>query len=729
MKIVKLLDRQGQQVTPQTHIDSVMNSEGMVLDELYAPLTHVGNYGDSQHKVVDSTSSGFMSPEMLDHLNHSPIDAYVQINSDDTEIPANAHDTMTFSSGRQITLTPTTGADKSIRFDHDTIDVTSTSRTVQSEPEQAFSIEEDYTTDEMGHVTTRKRLTVAMPITSRVNQLSSDGGTIYLMGANDVSGNQVVKSSQDLSYDPGTQILKSPIIDSNLVGGDRGSIPYQSGANATTFLGIGTEGQVVKSIDGVPSWQGDKGTKSVSWTNGTSEGPTGTITAQDDTTVAIPAIPSASITQSGIVTTEAQEFSGPKTFSDGITGNISDLTGGARGSVPYQNAEDNTVFLPIGAEGYIMKSVGGVPQWSADKGVTRYTWTQGNTAGPILNTQLVDGTTVSTPSVPLATSTTSGVVSTGEQIFSGDKEFMNNVTVDGDLTVHGNMYAVEQHDLIVSDKRITLAYTDTPSAETANGSGIEVVTYTDPDETDPAQKYHGPSFDWYSDRGWSTENTDPETDRSMDINLGSADSVFRINGIQVLSSTQYVGNSATSDKVNHKITWFDGNNFDGSADVTINYDSVGAALKDHSSTGTEFGVASTTEYGHVKISNGLVVSNGVVSLDYGTSTTSLASAQSAGTSIRVSRADHVHPFPSLNNCTGILSVTKGGTGVTAFTTNGVLYGNATGALRTSNVGTNNQALLSNNGVPTFTTLLMSHISDSGDVPRISDTGLTCDNFA
>ena len=101
---------------------------------------------------------------------------------------------------------------------------------------------------------------------------------------------------------------------------------------------------------------------------------------------------------------------------------------------------------------------------------------------------------------------------------------------------------------------------------------------------------------------------------------------------------------------------------------------------------------------------------------------------SAGTSVQVSRADHVHPFPSLNNCTDTLLVSKGGTGATTFTTNGVLYGNGTGALRTSNVGTNNQALLSNNGVPTFTTLIMAHISDSGDVPRIADTGLTCSDF-
>lgn len=729
MNIVKLLDRSGVQVSPQTHINSVMNSDGKVLDELYAPLTHVGNYGEDQHALVDDKKAGFMSPDMLDHLNHSPVDAYTQIDSDDTQMPAVAHDTMKFSSGRQITLTPTLTSPKSIRFDHNTIEVSSSNRTVQSEPEQAFTIEEDYTTDEMGHVTARNRLTVSMPITSRVNQLTSDGGTVYLNGSNGTNGNQVIKASTDLSYDPNLKILKSPIIDSNLVGGEEGSLPYQVSPNTTTFLDIGTEGQVLKVLNNKPTWQGDDGVKAVEWANGTINGPTGTITRMDDTTVPIPAIPSATPSNSGVITTGQQAFSGEKTFEDGIISHVSDLSGGDTGYIPFQNAVNDTTFLPIGPEGYIIKSVGGVPVWSADKGVVSYQWNDGNAEGPTVTTTLVDGSTVTSPAIPSASSDKSGVITTGEQSFSGNKTFNNNVTIGGDLTVQGNMYATQEHDLIISDKRVTVASTDNPSAETATGSGLEVTTYADPDTTDPAQKYHGPSWLWDSEKGWTTENTDPVTVRSMDINLGSADSVYRINGVQVLSSSQYIGNSATADKVNHKITYFDGKTFDGSADITINYDSVGAALKNHASTTTEFGVASTTNYGHVRIGNGIVVDTGLISINYGTSATSLASQQSAGTAITVSRSDHVHPFPSLNDCTGTLLVTKGGTGVTSFTTNAVLYGNASGALKTSNVGSNNQALLSNNGVPTFTTLVMSHISDSGDVPRIADTGLTCSDFA
>jgi trimeric autotransporter adhesin len=40
----------------------------------------------------------------------------------------------------------------------------------------------------------------------------------------------------------------------NLAGGAAGSVPYQSGAGATTFLGAGSNGQVLTLASGVPSW-------------------------------------------------------------------------------------------------------------------------------------------------------------------------------------------------------------------------------------------------------------------------------------------------------------------------------------------------------------------------------------------------------------------------------------------------------------------------------------------
>jgi|GEM_PF-2845916 len=73
--------------------------------------------------------------------------------------------------------------------------------------------------------------------------------------------------------------------------------------------------------------------------------------------------------------------------------------------------------------------------------------------------------------------------------------------------------------------------------------------------------------------------------------------------------------------------------------------------------------------------------------------------------------------------TGTLGVARGGTGAGSFTSNGVLYGNGTGAIQATAAGTGGQVLLSNAGTPTFTTL-------GGDVASVTSAGvLTIANSA
>lgn len=59
------------------------------------------------------------------------------------------------------------------------------------------------------------------------------------------------------------------------------------------------------------------------WTNGTSTGPTGSLTGSGMSAVSFPAIPAASNSISGVVTISDQVFSGRKTFSNGIIVNNS----------------------------------------------------------------------------------------------------------------------------------------------------------------------------------------------------------------------------------------------------------------------------------------------------------------------------------------------------------------------------------------------------------------------
>lgn len=62
------------------------------------------------------------------------------------------------------------------------------------------------------------------------------------------------------------------------------------------------------------------------WTNGTTAGPTGSLTGSEMSAVSFGAIPSASATQSGVVTTGDQSFAGEKIFRGGISAQDADIS-------------------------------------------------------------------------------------------------------------------------------------------------------------------------------------------------------------------------------------------------------------------------------------------------------------------------------------------------------------------------------------------------------------------
>ena len=81
---------------------------------------------------------------------------------------------------------------------------------------------------------------------------------------------------------------------------------------------------------------------SLTWTAGTTAGPIGKLALSNSTTVSFAAIPSASATASGIITTGTQTIAGAKTFSSTITGSIS---GNAGTATKLQTARTITVNL------------------------------------------------------------------------------------------------------------------------------------------------------------------------------------------------------------------------------------------------------------------------------------------------------------------------------------------------------------------------------------------------
>ena len=95
------------------------------------------------------------------------------------------------------------------------------------------------------------------------------------------------------------------------------NIPTSSGGST---YGPGSSGQVLKSNGTTVYWASDSNSNyyptAMSWTNGTTAGPTATITMSGTSNISVGAIPAASNSQSGIVTTGDQTFSGVKTIND-----------------------------------------------------------------------------------------------------------------------------------------------------------------------------------------------------------------------------------------------------------------------------------------------------------------------------------------------------------------------------------------------------------------------------
>jgi len=119
----------------------------------------------------------------------------------------------------------------------------------------------------------------------------------------------------------------------NLAGGATGSVPYQSGAGATTFVGIGSTGQILTVSGGVPTWSSPA-------TNGDVVGPASStdnaIARFDSTTGKI-------IQNSGITLSDANALQNVNEINFDIT--PASVVGGA-GSLSW-NSDDNTKTLQL----------------------------------------------------------------------------------------------------------------------------------------------------------------------------------------------------------------------------------------------------------------------------------------------------------------------------------------------------------------------------------------------
>lgn len=103
-----------------------------------------------------------------------------------------------------------------------------------------------------------------------------------VFAASPSNGDVIVWDSGDSRWENRAQSTLTVGSATNLAGGATGSLPYQSGAGATTFLAAGSDGQVLKLASGVPTWSSD--TSGVTITDDTTTNATRYITFSNLTT-------------------------------------------------------------------------------------------------------------------------------------------------------------------------------------------------------------------------------------------------------------------------------------------------------------------------------------------------------------------------------------------------------------------------------------------------------------
>lgn len=169
----------------------------------------------------------------------------------------------------------------------------------------------------------------------------------------------------------------------NIAGGSTGTIPYQSSADTTAQLAVGTVGQVLKSnAAAAPSWV-DGTISGVALGNnlatltfgtyltGTSYNGSGAVTLATNATSAN--------TVSTLVARDASGNFSAGTITAALNGNAStatsatsatsattatNLAGGSAGTIPYQSAAGTTVQLAAGTSGQVLRSNGAAaPSW------------------------------------------------------------------------------------------------------------------------------------------------------------------------------------------------------------------------------------------------------------------------------------------------------------------------------------------------------------------------------
>ena len=231
-------------------------------------------------------------------------------------------------------------------------------------------------------------------------------------------------------------------------------------------------------------------------------------------------------------------------FTGALTGNASTVTDGVYTTGTYSNPAWITGLgwskissTPTTLSGYgITDSITSTTAASTYAPIAAPTFTgtvtlpSTTSIGNVSSTEIgyVDGVTSAIQTqldAKLASSTASSTYAPlAAPALTGDATAVN-LTVSGNLTVNGTTTNLNSTNLVIEDKNIVLGDVATPSNVTANGGGITLNGDTNK------------TFNWINaTSAWTS---------SEHIDLASG-KVLKIAGTEILSATQYTGNSATA---------------------------------------------------------------------------------------------------------------------------------------------------------------------------------------
>jgi hypothetical protein len=186
--------------------------------------------------------------------------------------------------------------------------------------------------------------TYAFTAIGTTGDLLSSNGTgapTWVTPTNLNTASAIVKRDASGNFSAGTitaSLTGTASTATNIANGAAGSIPYQSGAGATTFVPAGSSGTVLTmSPNNVPTWATAGSATSASNLSGGSAGAVVYQSAQNVTAF----LPAGSPGQ--VLTLTSAQI--PAWGTPGAVTSVANLSGGASNKIPYQSSPNNTSFI------------------------------------------------------------------------------------------------------------------------------------------------------------------------------------------------------------------------------------------------------------------------------------------------------------------------------------------------------------------------------------------------